>query len=119
VHARAAVHETCYLDHSWQAGAPLTGVSVTPGERLGAVREWDEQRTRTETLGLMAIRMAELDGIDGLPPDDVEANDARVAQFVADHVEPARSKAYHAVGDGRRALSIAVGWLRPRVARAD
>jgi hypothetical protein len=84
-----------------------------------AVREWDEQRTRTERLGLLAIRMAELDGIDGLPPDDVEANDARVAQFVADHVEPARSKAYHEVGDGRRALSIAVGWLRPRVARAD
>jgi len=38
-----------------------------------------------------------------------------VAQLIADHVEPARSKAYHELGDGRRALSIAVGWLRSMV----
>jgi hypothetical protein len=80
-----------------------------------AVREWDEQRSRTETLGAMAIRMGELEGFDQLPPDDIEAFDARVAHLVADFVEPARSKAYHELGDGRRALSIAVAWLRPKV----
>jgi hypothetical protein len=36
--------------------------------------------------------------------------------MVADHVEPARSKAYHELGDGRRASSIAMGWLRPKPA---
>jgi hypothetical protein len=80
-----------------------------------AVREWEAQRTRTETLGVMAIRMAELDGIDVLPPNDMAAFDGCVAQIVADHVEPARSKAYDQLGDGRRALSIAVAWLRPKV----
>jgi hypothetical protein len=79
-----------------------------------AVREWDEQRSRTEILGAMAIRMGELD-FDQFPPDDIEAFDARVAHLVADFVEPARSKAYHELGDGRRALSIAVAWLRPKV----
>src|SRR6266581_3789725 len=77
-----------------------------------AVREWAEQRTRSETLAVMAVRIAEHDGFDPPPPDDAAAFDARVAQIVADHVEPARSKAYHEIGDGRRALSIAVGWLR-------
>jgi hypothetical protein len=84
-----------------------------------AVREWAEQRTRSETLAVAAFRIAELDGFDPPPPDDEVAFDARVAQLVADHVEPARSKAYDELGDGRRGLSIVVGWLRPRVARAD
>ena len=33
-----------------------------------------------------------------------------------DHVEPARSRAYDELGDGRRAQSIAIGWLRPKLA---
>jgi hypothetical protein len=80
-----------------------------------AVREWTEQRTRSETLAVTAFRIAELDGFDPLPPDDQVAFDARVAQLVADHVEPARSKAYDEIGDGRRALSIVFGWLRPNM----
>src|SRR5207249_1079199 len=47
-----------------------------------AIREWEEQRRRTETVGVLAIGMAELDGADQLPPDDVEAFEARVAQLV-------------------------------------
>jgi hypothetical protein len=43
------------------------------------------------------------------------AFEARVAQLVADHVEPARSKAYDELGDGHRALGIAVRWLRPKL----
>jgi hypothetical protein len=41
-----------------------------------------------------------------------------VAQLVAEDVEPARSKAYDDLGEGRRAQSIAVGWLRPKVGPA-
>ncbi len=84
-----------------------------------AVREWAEQRKRTETLGVTAFRIAELDGFDPPPPDDEAAFDARVAQLVADHIEPARSKAYYELGDGRRALSLAVGWLRSKPAADD
>jgi hypothetical protein len=79
-----------------------------------AVREWDEQRKRTETLGVLAIHMCELDGTEFSPADDLEAFDARVTQIAADFVEPARSKAYNELGDGRRAMSIAFDWLRPK-----
>jgi hypothetical protein len=81
-----------------------------------AVREWAEQRTRSETLAVTAFRIAELDGFGPPPPDDEAAFDARVAQLVADHVEPARSKAYYELGDGRRGLSLAIGWLRSKEA---
>ena len=80
-----------------------------------AVGEWAEQRTRSETLAVSAFRIAELDGFAPPPPDDEAAFDARVSQLVADHVEPARSKAYDEVGDGRRAVSLAVRWLRPKL----
>jgi hypothetical protein len=79
-----------------------------------AVREWAEQRTQSEMLAVAAFRIAELDGFDPPPPDDGAALDARVAQLVADHVEPARSKAYYELGDGRRGLSLAIGWLRSK-----
>jgi hypothetical protein len=50
-----------------------------------------------------------------LTDDDPTAIEARVAQLVADNVEHARLKAYDELGDGRRALTIAVRWLRPKV----
>jgi hypothetical protein len=81
-----------------------------------AVRDWAEQRTQSETLAVTAFRIAELDGFGPPPPDDEAAFDARVAQLVADHVEPARSKAYYELGDGRRGLSLAIGWLRSKEA---
>jgi hypothetical protein len=80
---------------------------------------WDEQRTRTETLGVMAVRMTKLPGDAPLPPNDVEAFDARVAELVADFVEPARSDEYHEAGDGGSPLSIAMSWLRPRLGAGD
>jgi hypothetical protein len=83
-----------------------------------AVRDWEEQRRRSETLAVTAFRIAELDGFDPPPPADEAAFDARVVQLVADHVEPARSKAYYELDDGRRALSIAVGWLRSKPSSA-
>jgi hypothetical protein len=98
-------------------GRPVEGDRITDPVSLGlaAVREWAEQRTRSETLAVTAFRIAELDGFDPPPPDDEVAFEARVAQLVADHVEPAKSKAYYELGDGRRGLSVAVAWLRPRV----
>ena len=80
------------------------------------LRRWVEQRTQTETMAVIALRLAELDGYDPPPPDDAVAVGARVAQLVADHVEPARSTAYNELGDGRRAMAVATRWLRPKLA---
>jgi hypothetical protein len=51
-----------------------------------------EQCTRSETLAVMALRIAELGGAEPEPPDDPVAFDARVAALSADLVEPARSQ---------------------------
>jgi hypothetical protein len=61
------------------------------------------------------MRLAELDGVEGPPSDDPAAFDARVAQLVADHVEPARTTAWDQLGGGRQALSHAVRWIRPKL----
>jgi hypothetical protein len=67
-------------------------------------------------MAVIALRLAELDRFDPPPPDDPAAVEARVAQLVADHVEPARSTAYNELGDGRRAVIVATRWLRPKLA---
>lgn len=90
--------EARYLD-----GAP----AVVPAAR----RAWDRQRHDSEEAAVMAMRLAELDGADPPPPDDQAAFDARVASVAADFVEPAKSKAYNELGDGRRAQAIAAAWL--------
>ena len=66
-------------------------------------------------MAVIALRMAELDGADAPPADNPGAFDARVAALRSDLVEPARSKAYDELGDGRRAMTIAVGWLAPKL----
>jgi hypothetical protein len=80
-----------------------------------AQRAWTEQLTASQRMAVIALGLTERDGATEAPSDDPEAFDARVAQLVADHVEPARSKAYDDLGEGRRALSIAIGWLRPNI----
>jgi hypothetical protein len=79
------------------------------------VRAWAEQLERTEHLAVMAERLAELDGLEPSPPDDPDAFAARVEQLVADHVEPARVKAFDEMGDGQRAMSVAMRWLGPKL----
>jgi hypothetical protein len=76
---------------------------------------WDTQRSESEREAVIAMRLAEFDGAEPPADDDASAVKARVAQLVADHVEPARLKAYDELGDGRRALNIAVRWLRPKI----
>ena len=83
------------------------------------LRAWDGQRHASEREAVIADRLAELDGCEPAPPDDPGATDARVAQLVADHVDPARSNAYDQIGDGRRALAVAVRWLRPKLLDDD
>ena len=80
-----------------------------------ARRAWAEQRSQSETMAVIALRLAELDGAEPAPSDDPVAVEARVGTLMADLVEPARSKAYNELGDGRRALTLAVRWLRPKL----
>ena len=84
-----------------------------------ALRAWATQRTDSERMAVIATTLAEFDGAEPPPADDPVAFEARVAQLVADHVEPARSNAWDQVGDGRRALSLAVRWLRPKLLGED
>jgi hypothetical protein len=77
-----------------------------------ARRAWDRQGHESEMAAVMAMRMAELDGAEPPAPDDPAAFEARVASLAADFVEPAKSRAYNELGDGRRAQAIAVAWLR-------
>jgi hypothetical protein len=78
-------------------------------------RAWDIQRTESERGAVIAMRLTEFDGAAPPPDDDPMAIEARVAKLVADHVEHARLKAYDELGDGRRALKVAVRWLRPKI----
>jgi len=64
----------------------------------------------------MAVRIAELDGYEGPPPEDEEAFEARVARLVGDHIEPASSNACNEMGDGRRAYALATAWVRSKSA---
>ena len=78
-------------------------------------RRWTEQREMSDGLVDLIARLAELDGLDPLPASDPDALAARVDQLVADHVEPARVKALDEMGESRRAASIALRWLTPRL----
>ena len=64
---------------------------------------------------MITVRLAELEGLPSLPPDDPEVFEARVSERTADHVEPARVKALDEIGEGRRAVSIAMAWLEPKL----
>ena len=81
------------------------------------LRRWTEQRELSDGLVDLIARLAELDGLDPLPVADPDAFAARVDQLVADHVEPARVKALDELGEGRRAVLIAMRWLGAETAR--
>jgi hypothetical protein len=77
---------------------------------------FDDQIRRSQRLAEMAADMAEMDGVEPLPPDDRDAVAWRVDQLVADLVEPARSTALEKLGESRPALGIANTWLKTKLA---
>ena len=78
-------------------------------------RSLKTRSTESEREAVIAMRLAEFDRAVPPPDDDPVAIKARIAQLVADPVEPARLEAYDELEDGRRALSIAVRWLGPKI----
>jgi hypothetical protein len=79
---------------------------------------WDEQVKGTEIIAAMAVRLADFDGVPPAVPGDPDALARRTAELVADLVEPAKSTALEKLGEGERALEIAVGWLRRKFGSA-
>ena len=103
--ARSAV-ESRYL-----AGHP----ALFPAE---AVR-FTEQLEATQRQTVLAMRLAELDGLPPGEPGHADAVAVRAETLVGDLVEPAKVKALEKLGDGRRALSIATRWLRGKAESPD
>jgi len=61
-------------------------------------------------------RLAELDGLPGAAAGDSEAMPRRTTEFVADLVEPAKAAALDKLDEGQRALAIATGSVRAKLA---
>ncbi len=80
-----------------------------------ALAAWEEQVRSTRTLAVMAVRLAELDGIPAPAPPDAEAVSARAHALVADLIEPAKATALEKLGEGERAFRIAAGWVRGKL----
>jgi hypothetical protein len=75
---------------------------------------WEEHLRGTQTIAVMAVRLAEPDGVPAVAPDP-DALSGRTAQVVADLVEPAKAAALDKLGDGRQAFGITSSWVRGRL----
>lgn len=62
------------------------------------------------------VRLVELDGLPAAAAGDSEAMPRRTTEFVADLVEPAKAAALDKLDEGQRALGIATGWVRAKLA---
>jgi hypothetical protein len=83
----------------------------------GTQRQWDDQVKQSQTMAVMMMRVAELDGLVDPPAEDREAVERRVAALVAELTEPARSEAYDEIGDGRRAYAVGRAWVHDSLFR--
>jgi hypothetical protein len=77
---------------------------------------FEAQLRASQETAVMAMRVAELDGVDPAQHHDPDALTGRAAELVADLVEPAKSEALDKLGAGRHALDIAAGWVRAKLA---
>jgi hypothetical protein len=104
--------------HAFEAARSRVEVRYLDGVAAAfpaARRAWDRQRRDSEEAAAIAIRLSELDGAEPPAPDVAATFEARVASLAGDFVEPAKSKAYNELGDGRRAQTVAAAWLRAGV----
>ena len=81
-----------------------------------AAQAWDEQVKSSEAIADAVVRLVELDG--AAAEGDSETMPRRTTEFVADLVEPAKAAALDKLDEGQRALGIATGWLRLKLASA-
>jgi hypothetical protein len=81
-----------------------------------AAEAWTEQIRSSEAIADAVARLVELDGLPAAAAGDSEAKPRRTTEFVADLVEPAKAAALDKLDEGQRALGIATGWLRTKMA---
>jgi hypothetical protein len=79
-------------------------------------KAWQSQCEGTEQITNLAVRLAESDGVPPAVPSDPEVISRRTMELVVDLVEPAKGTALEKLGEDERALGIATGWLRTKVA---
>jgi hypothetical protein len=77
---------------------------------------FEAQLKASKEIAVLAVRAAELEGVEPAPPDDPEALKVRAGQLVADLVEPAKSEALEKLGEGRQSFDIAAAWVRAKLA---
>lgn len=95
-------------ESKYLAGQP----ALFPAERTA----WDELVHRFRSMAMIAWGLSERYGGAALDEERYGPTDPeRVADYVRDLVEMARAKAYDEMGDGRRAVAVAMRWLRPTV----
>jgi hypothetical protein len=83
-----------------------------------AAQAWTEQIRSSEAIAGAVVRLVELDGLRAAAARDSEAMPRRTTELVADLVEPAKAAALDKLDEGQRALGIATGWLRAKLASA-
>ena len=76
--------------------------------------QWAEQLRLSQELAVMAVRIAELDGVPPSAATDRDIVASRTAALTADLIEPARSSALEKLDEGHQAHRIATGWLRSK-----
>jgi hypothetical protein len=79
---------------------------------------FETQLQASQEIAVLAVRAAELYGVEPGPSGHPAALNARVGELVADLVEPAKSEALDKLGESRQALDIAAGWVRAKLAPA-
>ncbi len=112
------------VDELMAAEAARTSVELEylDGQPAGfpvLLQAWAAQLHEGQKLAAIAMGLAEHDGAPDPPPPDPAAFDARVKGLRGNLVEWARLQTYDQLGDGRRALAVAVRWLRPKVLGDD
>jgi hypothetical protein len=76
------------------------------------VSRFTGQLHETQRLTVMAMRLAELDGVPPGEPGSPDAVAKRAETLVRDLIEPSRVTALEKLGDGRQAMTIATNWVR-------
>jgi hypothetical protein len=78
------------------------------------IDKWAEQLQLSQEQAVTTDRIAELDGMPPAATSDPDVFARRVAERVADLIEPARTSALDKLDEGRQAHRVATAWLRSK-----
>ena len=109
--------------HTWgeaRAKVEATYLAGQPALFPEARAAWADIVHRSRSMAMIAWGLTDHHGGAALDEDRYGPTDpVRVADHVRDLVEAAKVKALDEVGDGRRAVAVAMRWLRPTLGPSD